>query len=91
MQPGFVLTLALPEADKLYDDKADTLDINGLGESHAFTLHPGQQPSTEMLAFLRLMNLGGADPPPCTTFVTRSLAPYLSHSVSTRSVRFFST
>ena len=61
MQPGFVLTLALPDNDKLHDDKADTLEINGFGESHAFTLRPGLQPSTEMLAFLRLMNLGGAD------------------------------
>ena len=54
-----MLTLALPDNDKLYDDKADTLDINGFGESHGFTLRPGQQPSGDMLAFLRLMNLGG--------------------------------
>lgn len=59
LQPGFQLTLALPEGDRLYDDKADTLDINGFGETHTFLLKPGEEPSLDMLAFLRLMNLQG--------------------------------
>ena len=59
LQAGFQLTLALQEGDRLYDDKADTLEINGYSESHAFLLKPGQQPSVDMLAFLRLMNLEG--------------------------------
>ena len=59
LQPGFQLTLALPEGDRFYDDKADTVDINGFSESHAFLLKPGEEPSVDMLAFLRLMNLEG--------------------------------
>ena len=88
MQPGFVLTLALPENDKLHDDKADTLEINGFGESHAFTLRPGQQPSTDMLAFLRLMNLGGAGTPShaCRVHVVALLCIILVTSMPTERV-----
>ena len=59
MQAGYLLTLALPEQDRFFDDKADILDINGLGESWQFTLRPNIAPPSDLLAFLRLINLTG--------------------------------
>ena len=59
-QGGFLLSLALPEQDRFHDDKADILDLNGLAETWQFTLRPGERPSDELLAFLRLLNLSGA-------------------------------
>ena len=59
--PSFALTIALPEDDPFYDDKADILEINGepLGREHI--LRGDLPPSETMLATLRLLNLGGAD------------------------------
>ncbi|KAK9806256.1 hypothetical protein WJX72_007461 [[Myrmecia] bisecta] len=60
-QGGFLLSLALAEGDRFFDDKADVLDLNGLAEAEQFTLLPNVEPPKEMLAFLRLNNLSGAD------------------------------
>ena len=60
MQAGYLLTLALPDQDRFFDDKADILEVNGFGESCQFTLRPGEAPSRDLLAFLRLINLSGA-------------------------------
>ena len=60
MQTGFPLNLELPEDDEFFDDKADILEINGLSESQEFVLTSGEEPSPELLAFLRLINLSGA-------------------------------
>ncbi|KAK9868112.1 hypothetical protein WJX84_011104 [Apatococcus fuscideae] len=59
--PGFLLPLELPEEDRNFDDKADIVELSGLGVSQQFTLSSQEDPSTELLAFLRLMNLRGAD------------------------------
>ena len=59
MQGGFLLTLALSEEDRNYDDKADILDINGFAETWQFALRPGQAPEAGLLAFLRLVNCSG--------------------------------
>lgn len=58
-QGGFLLSLALPEDDRNFDDKADILDINGFREEWQFALRAGRPPETGLLAFLRLMNCGG--------------------------------
>lgn len=58
---GYQLTLNLPEADRNLDDKLDILETNGMNDSMTFTLSPSGSPSEDMLAFLRLMQLGGAD------------------------------
>ncbi|KAK9801977.1 hypothetical protein WJX73_005616 [Symbiochloris irregularis] len=60
-QAGFLLSLGLPEQDRFFDDKADVLDLNGLAESWQFTLRPSQKPSSDLMAFLRLLNLTGPD------------------------------
>ena len=59
MQTGFPLTLELPEEDEFFDDKADILEVNGLSESQEFILTSGEEPSADLLAFLRLINLSG--------------------------------
>lgn len=59
MQTGFALNLDLPEEDEFFDDKADILEINGLSESQEFILTSGEEPSADLLAFLRLINLSG--------------------------------
>lgn len=59
MQTGFPLNLELPEDDEFFDDKADILEINGLSESQEFILSSGEEPSSDLLAFLRLINLSG--------------------------------
>ncbi len=58
-QGGFVLSLELPEDDKYYDDKADILELNGLSEAASFVLRPNEEPSEQLLGFLRLINLSG--------------------------------
>ncbi|KAK9846178.1 hypothetical protein WJX84_006625, partial [Apatococcus fuscideae] len=58
---GFLLPLELPEEDRNFDDKADIVEINGLSVSEQFTLSVQEDPSTELLAYLRLLNLRGAD------------------------------
>ncbi|BDA46746.1 Actin-histidine N-methyltransferase [Coccomyxa sp. Obi] len=60
-QGGFVLSLELPEDDKYYDDKADILELNGLSEAASFVLRPNEEPSEQLLGFLRLINLSGQD------------------------------
>ena len=59
LQAGFVLPLAIPIGDALFDDKADIVELNGLQESYEFTLHPDRPPDKEMIAFLRLINIRG--------------------------------
>jgi [ribulose-bisphosphate carboxylase]-lysine N-methyltransferase len=59
VQGGFILSLALPEDDKFYDDKADILELNGLAEATSFTLRVNQEPPEQLLGFLRLINLSG--------------------------------
>jgi hypothetical protein len=43
------------------DDKLDILEQEGLPSSIDFVLTAGEAPSTQMLAFLRLMQLNGMD------------------------------
>ena len=59
MQGGFLLSLDLIEDDRFYDDKADVLEMNGLGESSSFILRPNEEPPEQLLGFLRLLNLQG--------------------------------
>lgn len=59
LQGGFLLTLALPEDDRNFDDKADILDVNGFREEWQFALRAAAPPETGLLAFLRLMNCSG--------------------------------
>lgn len=53
------MNLELPEGDRFADDKADILDINGFSESQEFTLRIDAEPSEDLLAFLRIINLSG--------------------------------
>ena len=62
MQGGFLLSLDLIEDDRFYDDKADVLEMNGLGESSSFILRPNEEPPEQLLGFLRLLNLQGLQP-----------------------------
>jgi len=57
---GYALQLNLPEGDS-YDDKVDTLELNGLSVSQTFPLREGEPMPPELVAFLRLVNLGGED------------------------------
>lgn len=59
---GYLLTLSLPaeNEDTCFYDKVDILEEQGFAAAQAFTLKPRQQPPPEMVAFLRLMNIGGA-------------------------------
>ena len=59
LQGGFLLSLDLSEEDRFYDDKADVLESNGLAESSSFILRPNEEPSEQLLGFLRLLNLSG--------------------------------
>ncbi|CAD7701616.1 unnamed protein product [Ostreobium quekettii] len=61
MKGGYVLTLTLPEDDPAFDDKIDILELAGFGQSATFKLCPNEPLSTDMLAFLRLMYISGAD------------------------------
>lgn len=60
-----MLTLTLSEDDEQFDDKIDILELAGLGQSATFSLVPGRDPSTELLGFLRLMNVSGMSQSPC--------------------------
>jgi len=60
-KPGYALTLTLPQADRNIDDKLDIAEQAGLGPSMTFTLSPGAPPPTEMMGYLRLMQLQGGD------------------------------
>ncbi|GLI66288.1 hypothetical protein VaNZ11_010049 [Volvox africanus] len=60
-KPGYSLTLTMPSSDRFIDDKLDILESNGLRQSMTYNLTPDEQPTTEMLAFLRLMQLKGMD------------------------------
>ena len=62
LQGGFLLSLDLSEEDRFYDDKADVLEMNGLAESSSFILRPTEEPSEQLLGFLRLLNLSGVYP-----------------------------
>lgn len=43
VQPGFALTLELPESDRFFGDKIDILELNGLSQaSHQRAVHGGQ-------------------------------------------------
>jgi len=55
-----LLTLAIPDGDTCYDDKADIVELNGLQESTEFLLHPDRPPSSDLTSFLRLTNISGA-------------------------------
>lgn len=58
---GFSLTLAIPEDDRFFDDKADIAEIGGYAESWTWTLRPDEEVPGELLAYLRLINCQGED------------------------------
>lgn len=66
-------------------DKADILDVNGLAETWQFQLQAGQPPEAGLLAFLRLLNCGGAAPSappipaPCRRGCHHPAGPQLLH------------
>lgn len=61
-QGGYSLSLSLPEGDRYRDDKLDLLERSGFGGPTAtFSVKKGEDPSEEMLAFLRLSQLSGGD------------------------------
>ncbi|EFJ49228.1 Rubisco large subunit N-methyltransferase [Volvox carteri f. nagariensis] len=60
-KPGYSLTLKMPDSDRFIDDKLDILESNDLPQSVVYNLTPDEQPTIEMLAFLRLMQLKGSD------------------------------
>ena len=74
--PGYLLTLSLPgeDEDKCYYDKVDIVEQEGLREAETFTLRSGEAPSERMLAFLRLMNIGGAPGSHCSKLRCCTLA-----------------
>ena len=61
-QAGYILTLSLPgeDDDTCYYDKLDILEQQKLAETESFVLKAKSEPSKDMLAFLRLMNIAGA-------------------------------
>ncbi|CAI5462847.1 unnamed protein product [Closterium sp. Yama58-4] len=58
---AFSLTLEIAESDRFYDDKADIAEQSGLEAVADFDIVAGQGVPDEMVAFLRLVALGGAD------------------------------
>lgn len=58
---GFALTLTLPPDDPFLDDKLDIAESAGYAASATFVLTPDAPPPPDLLAYLRLMNLGGGD------------------------------
>ena len=58
---GYALSLTLPKDDLYFGDKEDILQLAGLQPSVMFTLRPGVEPEAELWAFLRLMQMSGAD------------------------------
>ena len=57
---GYALQLNLPEGPS-YEDKVDILELSGLGTYQTFLLREGEPVPPELVAFLRLVNLGGED------------------------------
>ncbi|CAI7797033.1 unnamed protein product [Closterium sp. NIES-54] len=58
---AFSLTLEIAESDRFFDDKADIAEQSGLEAVADFDIVAGQGVPDEMVAFLRLVALGGAD------------------------------
>ncbi|GAX73313.1 hypothetical protein CEUSTIGMA_g767.t1 [Chlamydomonas eustigma] len=60
---GYSLNLEMSSASALgnVDDKLDILELNGMSGSATFKITPDAQPGANMLGFLRLMQLKGAD------------------------------
>ncbi|CAI5487550.1 unnamed protein product [Closterium sp. Naga37s-1] len=58
---AFSLTLEIAESDRFFDDKADVAEQSGLEAVADFDIVAGQGVPDEMVAFLRLVALGGAD------------------------------
>eukprot|EP00898_Chlorokybus_atmophyticus_P003486 jgi/Chlat1/4138/Chrsp269S00809 len=57
----YSLTCEVPENDRFFDDKADICESVELGSSIDLQLIRGQEPPEDLLPFLRLANLSGAD------------------------------
>ncbi|GJP80061.1 hypothetical protein CLOP_g10296 [Closterium sp. NIES-67] len=58
---AFSLTLEIAESDRFFDDKADIAEQSGLAAVADFDIVAGQGVPDDMVAFLRLVALGGAD------------------------------
>ncbi|CAI6008462.1 unnamed protein product [Closterium sp. NIES-65] len=58
---AFSLTLEIAESDRFFYDKADIAEQSGLEAVADFDIVAGQGVPDEMVAFLRLVALGGAD------------------------------
>lgn len=58
---SFTLTLEIAESDRLFDDKADIAELNGMSTTAYFDLLRGEGPPEDMLTYLRLTALGGPD------------------------------
>lgn len=62
LQPGYNLHLALPASDRYLDDKLDILENSAkLPVELDVVMRAGQPPSSDMMAYLRLKQLSGAD------------------------------
>ncbi|KAI5062087.1 hypothetical protein GOP47_0022626 [Adiantum capillus-veneris] len=57
----FTLTLEISESDRFFGDKIDIAEFNGLSSTVYFDLVHEQELPDNMLPFLRLIALGGAD------------------------------
>ena len=55
------LAWTIEETDVNFDDKLDVLETAGLADDQPFVLREGEAPPAELLAFLRLRHLQGAD------------------------------
>eukprot|EP00793_Prasinoderma_coloniale_P002089 PRCOL_00002597-RA len=60
---GYALSLAIPEDDVNYDDKADVAELNGLGVSQTFLCRAGGEMGLDpdFLPYMRLANCSGTD------------------------------
>ena len=62
-QGGYTLTVSIPEGDRYRDDKLDVLERNGVAGGGSgvasFAIKKGEEPSEELLGFLRLAQLSG--------------------------------
>jgi len=59
--PGYILTLAVPEADRNADDKIDIAELAGLGAMPSFSLLASDTVDPTLHTFIRLLNLQGSD------------------------------
>ena len=57
---GYSMQMNLPE-DPSYEDKVDILELNGMSTSQTFLLREGEPVPPELVAFFRLVSLGGED------------------------------